>query len=290
MTTLMNCDRNAGGRVSQFPLAGGDEPWLDEDLDLGPRVCQALFAAVVHDLKNSLTGVILWCDALGLLRPRLATSNDDQASALLSTVLEQINVLVSRSLHVIDDLLDITRVGAGHTLPIAAGEVDLVALVHEILESGPDAANTGRVRLESLEPELWGWWDADRLGRVLENLLTNAIKYSPADAPIVIRLAEYDVDGRAFALLEVEDQGIGIPEGELPRVFELFHRGQNVAPEIPGNGLGLWVSRAIVARHGGTLTLASREGQGTTVMLRLPLCPAPDEASAALLETRPKSP
>jgi signal transduction histidine kinase len=75
---------------------------------------------------------------------------------------------------------------------------------------------------------------------------------------------EYDDDGRAHALLEVEDRAIGIPADELPLVFELFHHGQNVDPEVPGNGLGLWVSRAILARHGGTLTLASREGQRTT--------------------------
>jgi signal transduction histidine kinase len=248
------------------------------DVELRPRASQALFATIAHDLKNTLAGLILWCDTLELLKPRLAAGGDDQATALFRTILEQINTSVTRSVHVVDDLLDIGRLDAGHTLGLAAVELDLVALVEEVLQSRPLATTMDRMRLESVQTELWGCWDGDRLGRVLDNLVSNAIKYSPAGEPITVRVTTQNIEGLPHAVVDVEDRGIGIPADELPQIFDLFHRARNVGPSIPGHGIGLWISRAIVMRHGGTLTVTSREGRGTTVTVRLPLSPASAEA------------
>jgi signal transduction histidine kinase len=123
---------------------------------------------------------------------------------------------------------------------------------------------------------VWGWWDADRVARLLDNLVTNAIKYSPRGQPIAVRVALDDAEEQPWALVEVEDQGIGIPSADLPNLLEPFHRGPNATPGIAGNGLGLWWCRTVVEQHGGTLTIASREGAGTTVTVRLPIGDASD--------------
>jgi hypothetical protein len=94
---------------------------------------------------------------VALLAQRLETADDDQATALYRTVLEQINTLVCRSVHIVDDLLDIGRLEAGHSLPLAGSDVELVSLVRDVLQSRAETTNSGRLRLELAQPELWGW-------------------------------------------------------------------------------------------------------------------------------------
>ena len=141
--------------------------------------------------------------------------------------------------------------------------------------------------------EVVGLWDADRLTRVLENLVANAIKYSPAGSTVVVRVDREEAPDGPLAVLSIADQGVGIPAADLPHIFERFRRGGNVAGRIAGSGLGLWGSQRIVAQHGGTIAIDSTEGKGTTVTVRLPLkvgeempddaSPAPIEATAAPL-------
>lgn len=136
-----------------------------------------------------------------------------------------------------------------------------------------------------------GRWDADRLTRVLENLVANAVKYSPTGSSVVVRIDREEAPGGPVAVLSIADQGVGIPTDDLPHIFERFRRGGNVAGRIAGSGLGLWGSQRIVAQHGGTIAIDSTEGQGTIVTVRLPLefndempndpPPAPIETSAA---------
>ena len=233
---------------------------------------QAFFAAATHDLKAPLTSLRLWIDSLEVLKPRLAAAADAQTVALLDQALDQMHTLVRRSVHLVDDILDATRREAGQPLPFAPSEVDLVTLVRQTLEQRPEDTDH-LVRLESAQSELWGWWDADRLARLVENLLINAIKYSPVGRPVTIRVAEDETESEAWAVLEVQDRGVGIPAAELPHIFEPFHRAQNVTLTTAGIGLGLWGCRTIAEQHGGTLAVASREGEGTTVAVRLPLTP-----------------
>jgi signal transduction histidine kinase len=116
-----------------------------------------------------------------------------------------------------------------------------------------------------------GSWDADRLARVLENLVANAVKYSPDASTIGVRIDHEEVSGEDYAMLSIADQGVGIPANDLPHIFERFHRGGNVAGRIVGTGLGLWGSQRIVAQHGGSIAITSAENQGTIVTVRLPL-------------------
>jgi signal transduction histidine kinase len=106
---------------------------------------------------------------------------------------------------------------------------------------------------------------------VAANLLSNAIKYSPNGGDVRVRLrSEEDEVGR-FAVLEVQDRGLGIPEDDLPRIFERFQRGTNVTGRIAGTGIGLAGAKQIVEQHGGGISVWSREGEGSTFTVRLPV-------------------
>ncbi|MBI5670234.1 MAG: PAS domain S-box protein [Chloroflexi bacterium] len=108
--------------------------------------------------------------------------------------------------------------------------------------------------------------DRKLLRRAITNLLTNAIKYSPPEAPIEVSLA---VEGDE-AVIRVQDHGIGIPEDDLKRLFEPFHRASNVG-QIQGTGLGLAITKQAIEKHGGTISVDSRVGEGTAFTVRLPL-------------------
>ena len=132
-----------------------------------------------------------------------------------------------------------------------------------------EAAGRRPLRLETETDTLVGEWDPVGLGRVVDNLLSNAIKYSPDGSAIAVTIGQ---DGEANeAVLSVRDEGIGIPQDDLPRVFERFHRARNVAGRIKGIGIGLAGVKQIVEQHGGTIALKSTQGLGTTVTVRLPL-------------------
>jgi signal transduction histidine kinase len=110
-------------------------------------------------------------------------------------------------------------------------------------------------------------WDENRLERVLHNLLDNAQKYSPNEGEITITLKQEDNS----ALIEVSDSGIGIPLDDQEHIFDWFRRGANIASVAPGTGVGLAGARQIVEQHGGTITVRSRVGRGSTFVVRLPL-------------------
>ncbi|MBI3970668.1 MAG: ATP-binding protein [Chloroflexi bacterium] len=132
--------------------------------------------------------------------------------------------------------------------------------------------------VESTLPEVCGWWDTSRLERLLDNLLGNAVKYSPNGGTITLLVeTEREFDGR-WAVLRVRDEGIGIPEADLERVFDRFYRGSNVVGHLAGTGVGLDAGRRIVEQHGGTIAIESREGEGATITIRLPLDVAGDPA------------
>jgi signal transduction histidine kinase len=109
---------------------------------------------------------------------------------------------------------------------------------------------------------------------VLENLLTNAVKYSPAGTAIEVGIARVEMGQAGQAIITVRDHGKGIPATDLPHIFERFRRGGNVAGRFTGTGIGLWGSQRIVSQHGGSIMIESTEGQGTTVTGHLPLAHA----------------
>ena len=204
------------------------------------RAQSAFFTAVTHDVRTPLTVITGYAEELvaGAPSPEVA---HDWAQRILRNA-QRLDGLLG-------DVLLLARAEAG-ALEARREPVDLGALVGEAVGDAAPAAYGGDVRLQAVLPgepvTLEG--DAGQLRRVVDNLVSNAVKYSPAGGPVDVRVR---AEGPT-AVLEVSDHGIGIPAAEV-------------------DGLGLSISRSIVAAHEGTIALESEDGAGTTVRVRLPL-------------------
>jgi signal transduction histidine kinase len=174
----------------------------------------------------------------------------------------------------IDELLDVSLMRVGQQLPLDIQPVDLVKLVREEMDRWRPLAPGHDVRVVAEVAEQTVPVDAARLRRVLWNLLGNAAKYSPGNEEIVVTVAVEEADQSehpGWALIHVQDHGIGIPENDLDRIFERFHRAANALGRAKGTGLGLSGVKHIVELHGGSVSVASVEGRGSTFTVRLPM-------------------
>jgi signal transduction histidine kinase len=159
---------------------------------------------------------------------------------------------------------------AGQPLELRQQSIDLVAIVRACTAEAQRVSPSHVVRLESTTSSLPVRADGSRIERVVRNMLDNAIKYSPAGGDVTVR-AWREEDDRNWAVVTIEDHGLGIPASDLPYVFDRFHRGGNVHRHIAGSGIGLTGAKQIVAQHGGAIAVQSAEGEGSTFTLRLPL-------------------
>ncbi len=227
----------------------------------------AILDALAHDVKNPLTAVKGQAQFLQRQLRRGTAELARQETGLVS-----IAVGVDQAIGLIDELLDAARLQSGATLELRPEPLDLVALTQASVAAAQATTERHALRLETATPTLVGTWDAARLRRVLDNLLGNAIKYSPRGGEIIVEVATEDApNGTPWAVVTVVDAGIGIPEADLPHVFERWTRARNVAGRIAGSGIGLSGVKQIVEQHGGTIVVASREGSGSIFTVRLPL-------------------
>jgi two-component system sensor histidine kinase KdpD len=225
-----------------------------ETLRRSDLVKTALLRAVSHDLRSPLTGITT---AIGALRNQTLVFNDNDRRDLLDTLA----VDAERLTRLVGDLLDLSRLEAGGAEP--ALEVwALDELVHETIDH---LAGGDRVDLGGESPLVNV--DAVQIQRVLANLIENALKFSPPSSRVHVHITAT----RQEAIVRVVDQGPGIAEAELERVFEPFYRGDRPS----GAGLGLAIARGFAAANGGRVWAESRPGQGTTFALALPIVEVP---------------
>jgi signal transduction histidine kinase len=223
-------------------------------------------AVVAHDLRQPLTSIR---GRVQLLQRR-ALREPTQPIDLAALALIEAQTAMMRRL--IDQLLDTTRLEAGQALPLLRTDVDLTVLLDRVVEECRATTHQHELVIRAPAPgRPVGCWDGDRLEQVVRNLLDNAIKYSPDGEAITVTLTQEEKDAGSWAVLVVQDQGLGIPAAEVAAVFERFHRGSNVASRIPGLGIGLASVWAIVEQHGGTIAVESKEGRGSRFTLWLPL-------------------
>ena len=225
-----------------------------------------LVDAMAHDLGGPLTVI----RGQGQLLRRRLTRGDFSPERVESS-LAAIDHAVERARLLISDLTDVARLETDHPLELSYSPVDLGELTARAVSSFEGSNGAVSLSLDTHTEPVVGWWDANRITRVLENLLANAIKYSPAGGVVMTRVSQEGVGTEAMGVVTIRDEGVGIPADDLPHIFERFHRGRNVQGRIAGTGLGLWGSRRIVEQHGGSIDIASIEGRGTTVTVRLPL-------------------
>jgi signal transduction histidine kinase len=225
----------------------------------------AFIAAVSHDLKNPLGAIRAQAQ---LLRRRLRRGTTTPKG--IEQGLDMIDATITRMAGQLNELLDVTQLDANRTLELNRAPIDLVALARQSAAEYQSAAPNNEIIVKADEPQVVGNWDEVRLQRVVENLLMNAIKYSPHGGPITLSIGRDELDGVPAARLSVQDEGVGIPERDLPYIFERYRRGANVRG-IAGTGIGLAATRLIVQQHGGAITVDSIENQGSTFTVRLPL-------------------
>ena len=217
---------------------------------------------VAHDLRNPLSALLGQLQVLhrGVAQGKALTAQQ------LAARLERMKASVARLAAQIDELQDATHLQVGHPLELHCRPTDLVALAREAARTYQQTSASHSVQFETVVPELVGSWDAERLERVVANLVSNAIKYSPSGGAILIRVTREE----DWGILTVEDHGMGIPVQDLPHVFERYRRASNVTQRITGTGLGLSSVRDIVEQHGGSITVQSQEGVGAAFTVRLP--------------------
>jgi PAS domain S-box-containing protein len=229
----------------------------------------AFVDAATHDLKNPLTSLRAQAQLM-LRRARRGQLGD---AATFETGLAAIDDASRRMIGLIDELMDAAHLRAGRMLDLNLAPTDLVAVARDAAGDAERATTAHTVVFETTEAELVGDWDRVRLERILQNLLGNAVKYSPQGGRVVVRVAREDEPcGRVWATVAVQDDGLGIPAADLPHVFDRFRRGGNVGG-ITGAGIGLAGVRQIVEQHGGTIGVESVEEQGSTFTVRLPVAP-----------------
>lgn len=219
-----------------------------------------LFALATHDLKGPLQIISLNAQVLRrqAAKPPAAPGQDGR--------LEHIVRAAHRMGELIDHFLEVTR---GEERPLRRERLDLRALVGSKVHA-LEASARHRFVLHANGGDFTGDWDVQSLERVLENLLGNAVKYSPPGTTVTVLLAVEPGHPVDTVRLEVSDEGIGIPAEDMPFVFERFRRGSNVAQGVSGSGVGLASVRRMVELHGGTIQVESQEGRGSTFIVRLP--------------------
>lgn len=230
------------------------------------RVRDAFLSVAAHELKTPLTTLYGNVQLLQRRSQREGTLNErDQRT--LRIIFEQ----TGRLNKMITALLDLSRLQMGQ-FSIQPQPLDLAVLSRRVVDELQLSLERHLVSLDGVDSAAMVLGDELRLEQVIQNLIQNAIKYSPGGGLVQVRLVQ---DG-ANAILSVSDQGIGIPQSAIPNLFRRFYRASNVHDHhISGIGVGLFVVNEIVGLHGGRITVASTEGVGTTFTVYLPLAALP---------------
>jgi signal transduction histidine kinase len=212
---------------------------------------------VVHDLRGPLTVTAGYTQ---LLRRQLVEARDaPQAQRLL----DKIETSVQTMRRLVNDLLDSTRIGRGRFV-INPVDTDLAQTVRQVVDEQRDVAPNHQIEVRA-PVRLAGVWDNERIRQVTTNLISNAVKYSPAGTHVRVTLREV---GQAVRL-SVADEGVGIAPDQIGHLFEPFSRlGRQ--QEATGTGLGLYITKGIVEAHGGRIWVESAVNQGSTFHVELP--------------------
>jgi signal transduction histidine kinase len=245
------------------------------------RMKSQFLSIASHELKTPITAM---SGFLQVALRRIRRLGQGEAAAPIAEglrgITEQLEVVYRQTgklARLVDELLDVSRIQTGR-IEFRYGEVDLGELANEVATRMQLTTSTHAISVRR-DSQSVVTADRDHIEQVLNNLMTNAIKYSPGGGAITIEVRPDDGGVR----LSVTDQGIGIPEQELEAIFGLFYRSPDrAARDAAGMGLGLYISKEIVVRHGGRIWAERGEAKGSTLNVMIPRVPIgatkPDEA------------
>ncbi|MFC7556414.1 sensor histidine kinase [Pseudoroseomonas wenyumeiae] len=255
----IRCDRDSLAETAS------ERMWRQQvdELRQAVRARDDFIAIAAHELRNPMTPII------GLAEAAMAAAQDagNAISPRVPTMLGLLHRAAQDFIRRATRLLDVGRIASGN-LQLAPSEIDLSALVHSVAQRYTVVADHGGSALElEVESAICGIWDQIAVEEIVENLLSNALKFG-IGKPVALRLR---LEARA-AWLEVQDQGVGMTPEQQTHIFGRFeqvmsqHRGS-------GFGVGLWVASRLVAAMEGQITISSQPGQGSTFTVTLPLTP-----------------
>jgi signal transduction histidine kinase len=258
----------ADAEQAQMLLALQNDQLVEAD-----KLKDEFVALISHDLRTPLTSIIGYVElSLEDVEPPL----DEERRGYLHIVSRS----SERLLRLVDDLLFVARLQAGR-LVLERSHLDLCTIAGQAVEEARPRAEGKRLAIEFIgdSPVLIDG-DKGRLFQLLDNLISNAIKFTPEGGRVEVRASS---SGNG-AVLEVVDTGIGLGPEEAELVFDRFFRSARVvAQQMPGTGLGLFIARAIVEAHDGTIVASGREDGGTTFRIELPALVVPKPASQELV-------
>lgn len=223
------------------------------------RLRNDFVAAVSHEFRSPLSSILALVERLESSRIR-DPEKLSQYHQIIGRDARRLTALVTR-------LLDFAQIEEGKAA-YSFERVDLVAAAREAIDSCRHAAPPDRICLLGAEAApLWVRADRTALHHSIQNVIENAMKYSPPEAPIVVRCAS----ANGSHVVEVVDRGVGIPLAERGRIFEKFYRGRQASElNVQGVGIGLALVKHVIDSHGGSVTVESEPGEGTRFSLRLP--------------------
>jgi signal transduction histidine kinase len=240
---------------AELALRMAEQERLVERLQEMLRLNELFTAAVGHDLRNPLSAIVT---AAGLIARR---APDERTGVTAQRITSSAN----RMARMIEQLVDFSRARLGGGIPLARRYVDLGEVCRRIVAETQLSA-PGRSISLSCEGELRGWWDADRLGQVVSNLLMNAVRHGTEQGVVRVDVERLG-DGRVQ--LTVANGG-AIPSETLPVIFDPFRSGRRNAHSGDGLGLGLYIVQQIVRGHGGEVLVSSSPAEGTRFTVMLP--------------------
>lgn len=234
----------------------------------------AFLSIASHELRTPITAIQGFAEILQFQMAQ-KTDLDPQSIRALAVISEQ----SERLSQLIEEMLDISRIENVQLLLTRAPH-DLMSIVQHVIETQASTSKNHQIKLvlEGLTDHdtLMGNIDENRTVQILSNLINNAIKYSPGGGTIEVGLRYHKTepaqpDEANECLIWVKDTGLGIPAADLPHIFKRFHRSSSVDSSISGLGIGLYLVKELVTRHGGHVWAESSEGTGSTFYVKLPL-------------------
>ncbi len=264
------CDAN--GQINGFLFVGTDVT-IDREQ---ARTKDEFVNLISHELRTPLSSILGYLELIA----------DDDENPLSQEQLQYLSTVdrnANRLLRLVSDLLFTAQVESGR-FHVTKEPVELQALLTGAMETARPTANGRGVTLKMLIPDdiVTVWGDPVRLGQAIDNLISNAVKFTPAGGRVIITLNTED-DPEPRALIGITDTGIGIPPDEVNRLFSRFFRASTAtANAVPGVGLGLTITKAIANAHGGQIRVASTVGEGTMFVLDLPRELSPEDSEFVL--------
>jgi signal transduction histidine kinase len=253
--------RIAQAATARYAQIYASEREQREKFEIAVRMRDDILNLGTHDLRSPATSV--------LSRARLVQHRLHKGLALdagwLDAQMQAIGEAIARLNATIDEMSDVARLQVGQALDLQLEELDISAVVRAVAAEYNAVAEAPRVAVQAPAAAVLVCGDRVRLLRVLHNFIGNAVKYSPAGTAIDVDVQTQEQQ----TVITVRDQGVGIPDDELPHIFTRFFRA-STALGVQGTGIGLAGSRAIIEQHHGHITVESEVGQGTTVTVCLP--------------------